>query len=253
MHLTTDLTFEPIDEGAPERRPASRLLCAGREAGKLQGSCIETGHDEKSQSRGGRRFASFLAILVAASLSLTPACRQPEPAEPLRAKPSSLAAPVEAVKATDASAPLMDASSAPQKLPIHFDTEPPKDDIDVPLLKTVAREASLVADCQVADYKDVTPFADEIYVYLDVGCSNVKAWKGKWQGGELHFLWQIERQSHVPPTNANILVFLKPRKRPITDIPSIEWVAVETGLFDLTPKLRKIGPSIVRQTNKAKP
>ncbi len=350
MHLTTDLTFEPIDEGSPEPSPVSRLLCGDREAGQLPGSCIEaqaqladgrrlliitdnvvfteavevallspdlalldsltvggayatgeienvtTEHDSLSFDFLGQRWTvrvhltkrilrlsggldildtlaglakprylslssrkdlsqkrcrfGLLATLAAASLSMASACRQSERAEPLRAKPSSIAAPAQAM---DAAAPLLDASSAPKAPPIHFGTEPPKHEIDVHLLKTVAREARLVVECQAAGYKDVTPFPDEIYVYLDVACSNVKAWKGKWQGGELHFLWQIERHSQVPPIDASILVFLIPRERPITEIPSIEWVTVEVGLFELTSQRRKAGLPIVRQANRAKP
>lgn len=64
MQLTTDLTFEPIDEGAPERRPISRLLCRGREAGQLQGSCIEA----QAQLADGRRL-----LLISDNVAFTDA------------------------------------------------------------------------------------------------------------------------------------------------------------------------------------
>ncbi len=59
----------------------------------------------------------FLAILAAASLSMAPSCRKPEQAEPLRAEPSSIAAP-ETTQAMDAAASLPDASPALTAHPI---------------------------------------------------------------------------------------------------------------------------------------
>lgn len=134
----------------------------------------------------------------------------------------------------DAATPPEDAAPS---LPYRIDTKPPRDWHSASLLRTLKTEASVVAVCQLDGVSDIFKDPTDLYLFLDVTCSKADFWRGKQASSTVHFIWQVERGSPLPPPGESLLVFLKPRKQPRDPPQSVEWVAVETGVFRVTAKL----------------
>jgi hypothetical protein len=118
------------------------------------------------------------------------------------------------------------------------DTRPPKDFFSDRLLRTLAHEASAVVVCRLSSLTDALPQYLDPDVFYDAACEVLEVITGSPEAKPIHFIWQVERGSHMPPPGAELLVYLKPRKEPLDGPPALKWVALDTGVMRYTPALR---------------
>jgi hypothetical protein len=120
-----------------------------------------------------------------------------------------------------------------------IDTSPPRDFFDERLLRTLAREASATVVCTLLGLVDVYPEQKDPDVFYDASCEILKVISGSPKGKLLHFIWQVERGSRMPPPRSPLLVYLKARKEPFDGPPLLKWVALDAGVLRYTPALEK--------------
>jgi hypothetical protein len=110
------------------------------------------------------------------------------------------------------------------------------------LLRTLAREASATVVCRLLGLTDVFADRREPDVFYDAACEIVRVVRGPRGAidrGPLHFIWQVERGSRMPPLQSELLVYLKARKEPLDGPPALKWVALDTGVLRYTPALQE--------------
>lgn len=128
-----------------------------------------------------------------------------------------------------------DAAVAAPTYPV--DTTEPKDFFDDRLLRALGREASAVIVCKLAGLFDLFPKQHDPDVFYEAACDVEQVVTGRMATGQIHFVWQVERGSRLPPPGAELLVYLKARKQPLDAPPPLTWVSLDTGVLRWTPKL----------------
>ena len=142
----------------------------------------------------------------------------------------------------EAEAPSPIHSGDPARYPI--DDAPPKDFFDERLLRTLNREANAVVVCRLIDLVDAFPGRKEPDIFYNADCDVSETIRGRVSKGPVHFVWQVERGSRMPPRGAEILAYLKARKHQLDGRPAVGWIAVDTGVLRYTDALKaKIHPT----------
>ncbi|HET6149843.1 MAG TPA: hypothetical protein VFH68_20050 [Polyangia bacterium] len=134
------------------------------------------------------------------------------------------------------------AGSPPTAPGYPIDTRPPKDFFSDQLLRTLGREASATVVCRLQGLTDIFSDRHEPDVFYDAECEIaqvVRGSRGALGASPLHFIWQVERGSRMPPPRSELLVYLKARKEPLENAPPIKWAALDTGVMRYTPALRE--------------
>jgi hypothetical protein len=119
------------------------------------------------------------------------------------------------------------------------DTSAPKDFFSDALLRTLAREASAIVVCKLEGLTDVFPDRREPDTFYDAACHVTEVRAGAVGTEALHFVWQVERGSRMPPPGSELLVYLKRRKEPLDGPPPLKWGALDTGVMRYTEALRR--------------
>jgi hypothetical protein len=137
------------------------------------------------------------------------------------------------------------AGAADGRAPAHYpvDESAPKDFFDDRLLRTLNREAAAVVVCRLLDLVDTFPERREPDTFYDASCEVSDVIRGRTGRGVVHFIWQVERGSRMPPPGAELLAYLKARPVPLDAPPPVRWVALDTGVLRYTASLRaKVHP-----------
>lgn len=173
-----------------------------------------------------RANASFAVMLVA-----TLGCRSPwKASSDTHAEVASGVVSVSATQPTPSPPPLV-------SYPV--DASPPKDFFSEALLRTLTREASAIVVCRLRGLTDVFPDRREPDTFYDGDCDVTEVRAGSVGTGAIHFVWQVERGSRMPPPGPELLVYLKRRKEPLLAPPTLNWVALDTGVMRYTDTLRR--------------
>lgn len=147
-----------------------------------------------------------------------------------------VALPSVATAAVDSGVSPGSAASAQATYPV--DTSPPKDLFNEGLLRTLSREASAAVVCRLLGLVDVFPQQKDPDVFYDATCELTESISRAPKDKSLHFIWQVERGSRLPPLGSELLVYLKKRKLPLDGGPPLRWVALDTGVLRYTPALK---------------
>lgn len=126
------------------------------------------------------------------------------------------------------------------------DPSPPKDFHDDALLRTLARESVAVIVCRLRGLQNIFVGTTEPDIFYAATCDVSEVLKGTLPLDALHFIWQVERESRMPPPGSELLVHLKMRKERLQEDPDLKWVAIDTGVLRYTERLKadvhKTGP-----------
>jgi len=136
--------------------------------------------------------------------------------------------------------PVIDAGTSATSSPGYpVDSSPPRDFFSEALLRTLAREASASVVCKLRGLTDVFGDRKEPDVFYDATCDVTEVRAGSVGSESLHFIWQVERGSRMPPPDSELLVYLKARKEPLDRPPYLKWVALDAGVMRYTEALRR--------------
>lgn len=130
-------------------------------------------------------------------------------------------------------------TSATSSTAYPVDSSPPRDFFSDALLRTLNREAAARVVCTLTGLTDVFGDRREPDTFYDAACDVTEVQMGSIGLEPLHFVWQVERGSRMPPPGAELLVYLKARKEPLDRAPYLKWVALDTGVMRYTDALRR--------------
>jgi hypothetical protein len=115
----------------------------------------------------------------------------------------------------------------------------PKDEVNEGLVRVLEKEATAIIACHLRGLSDLFPTRRDPDTFYDATCEITETFRGPLRQGAAHFVWQVERGNPMPPPDAELLVFLKRRTKPLDDAPTLEWVALDTGVLRYVPKLQE--------------
>jgi hypothetical protein len=129
-----------------------------------------------------------------------------------------------------------DAAAAPIGYPV--DPGPPKDFHDDALLRTLSRESTAAVICRIDGLRDIMAGSTDPDIFYAATCEAFEVLKGPLRPGPFRFIWQVERDSRLPPLGSDLLVYLKTRKEPLPQEPNLRWTALDTGVLRYTERLK---------------
>jgi len=118
------------------------------------------------------------------------------------------------------------------------DPSPPKDFHDDALLRTLARESVAVIICRLRGLQNIFVGTTDPDIFYAATCDVSEVLKGALPRDALRFIWQVERESRMPPPGSELLVHLKMRKERLQEDPDLKWVAIDTGVLRYTERLK---------------
>jgi len=144
-------------------------------------------------------------------------------------------------------------ASSDSSFPYPVETAQPSDEVPLGLLKQLAKEAAIVAVCELESLDDLYNQPKDIYHLFVVGCRDPITWVGPKQTGRLRFLWQVEKGSRVPAPHSKLLVLLTQRRDVGSAPQGVNWVALDIGVFRFSEgALQRLESVLSRKTLGAK-
>jgi hypothetical protein len=136
------------------------------------------------------------------------------------------------------SGPAYEHDAGPLPIGYPVDPNPPKDFHDEALLRTLARESAAAVICRLQGLQDSVPGSTDPDIFYAANCETSEVFKGPLRTGPFRFIWQVERDSRMPPRGSELLVFVKARKEPLPQEPALRWTALDTGVLRYTERLK---------------